>query len=108
MKHITAMAALTLLLVTGAKAQTPKRVALTARSTVPASIIMEDMAKTCHNVVLTLDTSKADFFLEAAETESRAEFTLFNRDGDALYHTETRKYKSAVKDVCSFIETGKK
>jgi hypothetical protein len=33
----------------------------------------------------------------------RAQFTLFAPNGDVLFHTTTREYKNAIKDVCNSI-----
>jgi hypothetical protein len=100
----------------GAFAQVPKHIALTPKSTVPIAVLADGMDKTCVGVVLTLDQSKADYLLEATTTEKfndgnsiiRAQFTLFATNGDVLFHTTTRKYKNAMKDVCNAIGSGKK
>lgn len=97
-------------------AQGSKRIALTARSTVPIAVLAEGMDKNCSGVVLTADTSKADYLLEATSTERfvdgdsviRAQFTLFSANGDVLFHTTTRRYANAMKDVCNAIGLGKK
>jgi hypothetical protein len=105
-----------LLLASSVFAQSPKRIALTAKSTVPIAVLAEGMDKNCAGVILTLDQSKADYLLEATTTERfadgssiiRAQFTLFTLSGDVLFHTTTRKYKNAMKDVCNAIGSGKK
>lgn len=97
-------------------AQEPKRIALTPKSTVPLALLAENMDKKCSGVVLTRDASKADFLLEAdvlqtmykGTTNSKTEYTLFNSSGDLLFHTSTRYYKNAMKDVCNYIGVGKK
>ena len=73
------------------------------------------MDKNCSGVVLTLDNAKADYLLEATTTEKfnngnsiiHAQFTLFSLNGDVLFHTTTRKYKNAMKDVCNAIGSGR-
>jgi hypothetical protein len=105
------------LLASSALAQTPpKRIALTAKSTVPMAVLADGMDKNCSGVVLTLDNSKADYMLEATTTEKVhngnsivfAQFTLFSPSGDVLFHTTTHQYKNAMKDVCNAIGSGKK
>lgn len=110
-------AAVFLLLASSLLAQPPpKRIALTAKSTVPIAVLADGMDKNCSGVVLTLDNAKADYLLEATTTEKfnngnsiiHAQFTLFSLNGDVLFHTTTRKYKNAMKDVCNAIGSGKK
>lgn len=105
-----------LLMASSAQAQTPKRIALTPKSTVPIAVLADGMDKNCSGVVLTLDNTKADYLLEATTTEKfsdgnsivHAQFTLFSLNGDVLFHTTTRKYKNAMKDVCNAIGSSKK
>jgi hypothetical protein len=69
----------------------------------------------CSNVVITNDRGKADYVLETGSAwcctprgESRGyKFTLFNKDGDAMYATKTHTLGSAVKDVCNAMNAGK-
>jgi len=92
--------------------QKPLKIALTNASTIASADIVKDMSKQCPNVTVTLDSSKADYMLEASG-EGHAgngeylkyKFTLFDRDGDALYSTSTHHLSNAVKDVCNFIKT---
>lgn len=90
----------------------PKHLALTSRSDVPLALIADSMDKKCSNSVrLTTADDKADFMLQAETLEkfhkgsskSKAEFTLISKDGDVLYHTQTKNPKNAMKDVCQAI-----
>jgi hypothetical protein len=96
----------------------PKRIALTPRSTVPIALLAKGVDDKCFNVVLTSDASKADYPLEAATIQGfsvykgtggssvRTEFTLFSQNGDVLFHTSTRFYENAMKDICTSIGLG--
>jgi hypothetical protein len=93
-----------------------KRIALTSASNVTTGEVARELAKHCPEIKVTVDASKADYTLEAkfiqgtksGNAYQSAEFTLFSLDGDVLFSTSTMLVKNAVKDVCSFIETGKK
>ncbi|MGD0458889.1 MAG: hypothetical protein ABSC21_14235 [Terriglobia bacterium] len=92
----------------------PKRIALTPRSTVPIALLATGVDEKCFNVAPTIDASKADYLLEATTTERivngnshvRTEFTLFSQNGDVLFHTSTRFYENAMKDICTSIGLG--
>jgi len=93
----------------------PTRIALTPSSNVPSAQIVKHLRSSCPDVVLTTDLAKADYTLEASESKNAAgtrafdfQFTLFNKDGDAVYTTSPRRITNAVKDVCTFIEAEKK
>jgi hypothetical protein len=115
MKYLIAMAAFVTLLALPAVMAQSKRIALTEKSTLPTAVLASGMDKKCSGVTLTTDVSKADYLLEAASTErlddgttaTRAQFTLFSPSGDVLFHTTTRLYKNAMKDVCKFIGNAK-
>jgi hypothetical protein len=75
-----------------------------------ADLLKEINAK-CSGVFLTDDPTKADFRLEAGRAscctkkgESKGyKFALFNKNGDAIYSTQTKELKNAVKDMCKAI-----
>jgi len=89
----------------------PVRIALSPRSTVPMAVVAHGTDKKCSGIVLTTDSSKADYILEASETVDmrngtdygRIEYTLLAPSGDVLFHTSTRRYDNAMKDVCKFL-----
>jgi hypothetical protein len=76
--------------------------------------LLKEMSAKCVAVVLTDDRDKADYRLEAGRAwcctphgESRGyKFALFNKDGDAVFSTQTRELKNAVKDMCVAIGRG--
>jgi len=92
----------------------PTRIALTPNSTVPSADIVRNLGSDCPDVSLTTDATKADFTLEAMQELNanghpiRFKFTLFNKDGDAIYSTATHRVANAVKDVCRAIQGQKK
>lgn len=75
-----------------------------------ADLLKEINAK-CSGVFLTDDPTKADFRLEAVRAscctkkgESKGyKFALFNKNGDAIFSTQTKELKNAVKDMCKAI-----
>lgn len=75
-----------------------------------ADLLKEINAK-CSRVFLTDDPTKADFRLEAVRAscctkkgESKGyKFALFNKNGDAIFSTQTKELKNAVKDMCKAI-----
>jgi len=75
-----------------------------------ADLLKEINAK-CTGVFLTDDPTKADFRLEAVRAscctkkgESKGyKFALFNKSGDAIFSTQTKELKNAVKDMCKAI-----
>ena len=96
---------------------TPKRIALTDKSDVPTADILKGLQKECPNVSITNDVTKSDYTLEAMKKTNfdkgteydRFDLTLFDRDGNAVYSTSTRRVGNAVKDVCHAIYgSGKK
>jgi hypothetical protein len=97
--------------------QAPVRIALVPLRTlvpsVPSADISLNFQKECNSTLLTLDTTKADYLLEAADTRdvqgSRHKFslTVFSKDGDSLYQTQTQRIGSAVKDVCKYLHVAK-
>ena len=85
----------------------PIRIALTTNSTVKSADMVKGLGSNCPDVSLTVDPAKADYTLEAVE-DNHFKFTVFNKDGDAVYSTTTHRLGSAVKDVCRFIKGQKK
>ncbi len=91
-------------------AQEPKtRISLTESSNVSSAEIGKSLDSHCPEVVITADSKKADYLLEAIYTGAGAarspyKFTLFGRGGDRVFSTETARKDSAVKDVCRFIK----
>jgi hypothetical protein len=86
----------------------PQYITLTPASNVVSSNIVSDLSKECSGVALTLDGTKADYLLEAIYDGGGAarrtmHFTLFSANGDAVFHTNTRNERNAIKDVCAFI-----
>jgi excisionase family DNA binding protein len=84
-----------------------ERISLTPRSNVSTSEVGKELDRHCPGVVLTDDSQKADFRLEAWDTGAGAgrkpyKFTLF-KDGERVFSTETRGLAGAMKDVCAFI-----
>jgi hypothetical protein len=83
-------------------------------SSVPSGAIFKGITDHCQNVILTIDASKANFELEAqvskesGTSNERSWLTLFNKDGDAVFVTDTRGTGNAVKDVCEFLKLGKR
>jgi hypothetical protein len=83
-------------------------------SSVPSGAILKGIKEHCQNVVLTIDASKANFELEAQiskesdKSNERSWLTLFNKDGDAVFVTDTHGTGNAVKDVCEFLKAGKR
>lgn len=77
----------------------------------PSADLLNELNKKCVGVVLTDNQAKADYRLEAGRAwcctpsgESRGyNFTLFSKDGDAIYSTKTHTLKNAAKDLCNAI-----
>ncbi len=94
-----------------AQQQSATKIALTSSSTVSTADIVKNLAKKCPSVTVTLDTAKADYMLEAAKESTilngteyfRFKFTLFDRQGNAVFSTSTRRVDNAVKDLCAYI-----
>jgi hypothetical protein len=110
---LTILLVLLALLVAGAQ-ENMKRIALTPTSTVSSSVIAQGLEHKCVGVTLTLDTSKADYLLEAKERVSPNgrvvngwALTVFSPGGDLLYHTSTTRSDNAVKDVCKALHLAK-
>jgi hypothetical protein len=93
-----------------------KYVALSPKSNITTAQVAEGFAKSCPNVVVTENADKAQYFLEAGETQhasdgttySRWHFTLMNKDGDVLMTTHPEvhfghKYKHHFDAICKYI-----
>ncbi len=73
--------------------------------------LLKELNAKCAGVALTDAEDKADYRLEAKyawcctpQGQSRGyKFTLFNKDGDAVFATKTHTLANAVKDVCRAI-----
>jgi hypothetical protein len=93
--------------------ENPTRIAL-VNSNIPSGAILKGIEENCHGVILTTDVARASYTLEAQinkESENRNErswLTLFGKDGDALFTTDTHGTGNAVKDVCNFLKLGKR
>ena len=87
------------------------RISLTMRSNVSTAEVGKSIDSHCPAMVITADSGKADYLLEAIATDTepteRYQFTLFNHDSDRVFSTETRVLDNAVKDVCTFIQKHK-
>jgi hypothetical protein len=81
----------------------------------PSGDLLKEIGARCVGVALTDNRDRADYRLEADRAwcctprgESRGyKFALFNKDGDAVFSTNTHELKNAVKDMCSAIGRGK-
>jgi len=88
------------------------RVAL-VNSNIPSGAIYREANDRCRGFVVTSNATKADFVLEAQISTEQVNhnehtwLTLFNKDGDAVFATETRGTGNAVKDVCEFLKRRK-
>jgi hypothetical protein len=101
----------------------PVKIALSAASTTPAAFLLENFPKVgCANISIVLDEAKADYTLEAHEGDfegpngsegshpprpprPRARYTLI-QNGKLVFATTPVKEKSAVKDVCKYLQRG--
>jgi hypothetical protein len=103
----------------------PVNIALSPASTTPAAFLVENFPKAgCANVSIVPDESKADYILEAHEGDfegpngsegphgprpprPKAHYTL-SQNGKVVFGTTPVKEKSAVKDVCKYVQKGSK
>ena len=101
----------------------PVKVMLTSTSTTPAAYLMENLLKDgCPNVSIVMDPSQADYTLEAQGGDfegphgsagphgpqpprPRAKYTL-SKNGAVIFGTTPIKEKSAVKDLCKYLQHG--
>lgn len=101
----------------------PVSIALSSASSTPAAFLLENFPKVgCPNVSIVLDESKADYILEAHQGDfegphgsegshpprpprPRARYTLV-QNGKVVFGTTPIKEKSAVKDVCKYLQHG--
>jgi hypothetical protein len=97
----------------------PVKIALSQTSTASAAFLVENFPKVgCPNVSITIDAAKADYVLEAQNTHfektgnnaknrfEKSQYTLFGKDGTAVFSTKTSVDKNAVKDVCKYLTKG--
>jgi len=101
----------------------PTNIVLSPASTTPAAFLLENFPKVgCADVSIVSDESKADYVLEAHEGDfegpngsegphpprpprPRAKYTL-TQNGKLVFATTPVKEKSAVKDVCKYLQHG--
>jgi hypothetical protein len=101
----------------------PINIVLSPASTTPATFLLENFPKVgCADVSIVSDESKADYVLEAHEGDfegpngsegphpprpprPRAKYTL-TQNGKLVFGTTPIKERSAVKDVCKFLQKG--
>lgn len=99
------------------------KIMLTSTSTTPATYLIENLPKDgCSNVSIVTDPTQADFTLEAQGGDfegakgsqgphgpqpprPRAKYTL-SKNGAVVFGTTPIKEKSAVKDLCKFLQHG--
>jgi hypothetical protein len=103
----------------------PVNIALSSASTTPVAFLLENFPKAgCPNVSIVSDEAKADYVLEAHEGDfegaggsegphaprpprPKANYTL-SQGGKIVFGTTPVKEKSAVKDVCKYLQKGPK
>jgi hypothetical protein len=101
----------------------PTKIALTSTSTTPATYLIENLPKDgCSNVSIVPESAQADFTLEAQGGDfegakgsqgphgpqaprPRAKYTL-SKNGAVVFGTTPIKEKSAVKDLCKYLQHG--
>lgn len=105
--RVTKLLFMLLLFTVCLKGQNQTRIVLSPRSTLPMSLVARGLDRKCSGILFTSDISKADYVLEATDTDVRYEFTLQSLSGDVLFRTSTSKPDSAMKDVCKFISKKK-
>ena len=99
----------------------PVKIALSKASSTPAAFLVENFPKVgCANVAIVVDESTADYMLEAHEGDfegprgsegphlhraprPKAQYTL-SQNGTVVFGTTPVKEKSAVKDVCNYLQ----
>jgi len=88
---------------------TPKTIALTGKSDIPAKDILKALKKKCPNVSITNDVTKSDYALEAIKSgkdlSKSFDLNLFDRDGTTVIASSNANLGDSVKDVCSAIKT---
>ncbi len=103
-----------------AQAPITRYVVLSPKSNLDTATISEGFSKSCPNVVVTENTAKADYVIEASnrtmysegDSYSHWHFTLMNKDGDVLLTTHperhfAHRFKHHFDAVCQYIN-GKK
>ena len=101
----------------------PVKITLTSTSTTPGTYLLENLPKDgCTNVSIVTDASQADYTLEAQGGDfegphgsagshgpqaprPRAKYTL-SKNGAVVFGTTPIKEKSAVKDLCKYLQHG--
>lgn len=124
LKILRAVILFSLMFATSVPAQDkPISIALSSASTTPPAFLLENFPKVgCANITIVLEESKADYILEAHEGDfegpngsegphpprpprPRARYTL-TQHGKLVFATTPVKEKSAVKDVCKYVQHG--
>jgi hypothetical protein len=93
-------------------AQEPNTPIALINTNIPTGPVLRDINRHCRNVVLILDQSRAAYQLEVqvlkvSENVTHSWLTLFNKQGEAIFVTDTSVTGNAVKDVCEFLKLGK-
>src|SRR6266576_985836 len=73
--RVTKLLFMLLLFTVCLKGQNQTRIALSPRSTLPMSLVAQGLDRKCSGILFTSDISKADYVLEASDTDVRYEFT---------------------------------
>jgi len=92
---------------------TPRTIALTHESNVPAGDIGKGLQRECPNVGFTTDLAKADYTLEVIHGRKRSglehvnefDLTLFDRDGNTFSAMSDESLSHTLKDLCHAIKT---
>jgi hypothetical protein len=117
MKSVIPLVAMACLgVICAAQTSPTKYIVLSPKSNITTAQVAEGFAKSCPNVVVTENADKAQYVLEAGETQhasdgttySRWHFTLMNKDGDVLMTTHPEvhfghKYKHHFDALCKYI-----
>lgn len=101
----------------------PVKIALKATSTTPAAYLTENLPPAgCSNVQIVTDQATAEYLLDAQGGDfegpngsagkhgphpphPKSHYTLF-QNGASVFETTPIKEKSAVKDLCKFLQKG--
>ncbi len=91
---------------------TPKSIALTDKSDIPAKDILKALKKECPNASITNDATKSDYTLEAIKRKGGGgllsksfDLSLFDREGMTVLASSNENLGNSVKDVCHAIKT---
>ena len=97
-----------------------KRLMLSPKSNLDLATVSEGFAKSCPNVTMTENETKADYILEAINQQTYSDgnssshwhFTLLNKDGDVLMTTHPEihfkgRFKHHFESVCKYINSSR-